>query len=247
MNKVTFETYNRTDLGVFYIEVTETGKNIWEGTTQIHVKIDYASEEATPVIIQEFDITDYDDHLIMTREYDHISVGTIAEFDTVIPHDDDGNGEANFKIIYHFEPGILQPIYTNNFIFYANPFIKNHSSFSREEIAYLIEDIAYMIKDDGESAIPWAFYQFPIGEIASSPFLIYYYDGNDDFVADNTNYAWIDNLVIELYTSQINVAYNDSIEIALNGNNLVYTKTFNYIESEEMYLYRYESEVLING
>lgn len=121
---------------------------------------------------------------------------------------------------------------------------------TRLEITTIINDIATAIAENlgrgtGEY-IPWAYYQFPNGTLASTPFLIYFYDDNDDFIADNSNYATIENLVIEFYSNIVDFESEDIIEGILWDNNLVYSKSFSYVESEEMYLLRYESEVLID-
>ena len=121
---------------------------------------------------------------------------------------------------------------------------------TRYEVTTIIGTIANEIAESlgrgtGEY-IPWAYYQFPNGSIASVPFLIYYYDDNDDFIADNSNYARIENLVIEFYSDTVDFASEDVIESVLWNSNLVYSKSFSYLESEEMYLLRYESEVLID-
>lgn len=121
---------------------------------------------------------------------------------------------------------------------------------TRIELTSIIADISNAIAvylSRGEGAyIPWAYYQFPTDELASTPFLIYFLDGNDDFVADNKNYATIENLVIELYASNVDFGFDEIIENNLQENNIVYSKTFSYIEDEEMYLTRYESEILIS-
>lgn len=120
-------------------------------------------------------------------------------------------------------------------------------SLSRSDVTSIIADMSDGLQEtlSRDNPIPWAFYQFPTNELATTPFLIYFYDGNDDFIADNKNYSHIDNLVIELYISNIDFNCERVIEGILEDNHIVYTKAFSYIEDEEMYLYRYESEILI--
>lgn len=96
-----------------------------------------------------------------------------------------------------------------------------------------------------EEPIQWAYYQFPNGSLVSTPFLIYFYDSNDDFIADNSNYATIDNLVIEFYSASVDFSDEAIIEGILFDNNIVYSKQFSYLTDEEMYLVRYESEILL--
>jgi hypothetical protein len=127
---------------------------------------------------------------------------------------------------------------------------RDSRSLSRTEIATMVEDMAALIGDNlgSDDPIPWAYYSFPKGTLTSTPFLIYYFSDNDDFKADNLNYATIENLIIELYSENVNFGLEDVIQNVMNNHFMNYTKTFSFIESEEMYLTRYESEVLIyNG
>jgi len=79
------------------------------------------------------------------------------------------------------------------------------------------------------------------------PFICFLYPQNDDFKADNINYARITALVIELYTDNVDFEKEEAIESALNANELPYTKTQVYIDGEKMYQTTYNTEVYLNA
>ena len=66
-------------------------------------------------------------------------------------------------------------------------------------------------------------------------------------LADNTNYAQITELTIELYTDNKDFAAEAAVEDALTAAEIVYEKDETYIDSERMYMVTYSTEVLING
>ena len=111
---------------------------------------------------------------------------------------------------------------------------------TRAEIATMIANVGlpyaynHFSKDDGEA---------PQGP----PFICFFYPNNDDFIADNINYAQITALVIELYTDNVDFDKEEAIETALTAAELPYTKAQTYIESEKMYQTIYNTEVYIHG
>ena len=104
-----------------------------------------------------------------------------------------------------------------------------------KEIADLVDGIGY----------PYAYYQFTQATAKEPPFICFYYPGRDDFVADNSNYAPITELVIELYTDNKDFTAEGAVESALEAAEIVYDKDETYIESEKMYMVTYTTEVLI--
>lgn len=106
-----------------------------------------------------------------------------------------------------------------------------------KEIAQLIDGIGY----------PYAYYQFEKETAKEPPFICFYYTGRDDMLADDTNYAQITELVIELYTDNKDFAAEAAVESALEAAEIVYEKDETYIDSERMYMITYTTEVLING
>lgn len=105
---------------------------------------------------------------------------------------------------------------------------------TRTEIAAMLEAVG----------IPVAYYQFPEpGQ--EPPFICYFFAGDHDFIADNTNYQKIDRLSVELYTDNKDFGLEKSVEDALNGAGLVWSREDSYIDSEKMNEVAYESEVVI--
>lgn len=107
------------------------------------------------------------------------------------------------------------------------------------------QSIAEVVQSIG---LPFSYRAFPIGKAPNTPpYVLYFYEGNDDVMADNSNYTKIENLVIELYTLEKDFQQEANVENVLKQNNLTYTKDEEYIEATLMYRITYEMEVLING
>lgn len=100
---------------------------------------------------------------------------------------------------------------------------------------------------NGETPVPFAYYQFTADTAKEPPFICYYFTQSDDFGADNINYAPIRRAVIELYTDKKDFSLEQAVEALLASNELVYTKSETYIDSEQMQLTSYEMEVIISG
>ena len=99
----------------------------------------------------------------------------------------------------------------------------------------------------GTLEIPFAYYQFAEGTNQACPFICYYYRGDDDFLADNVNYAPIRRLIIELYTDNKDFTKEATVESTLTSNGLVFSKSEDYIGSERMYMTTYETEVVLTN
>ena len=95
--------------------------------------------------------------------------------------------------------------------------------------------------------IPCAYRSFPKSTDKSTPYLDYYYEGYDDFFADNKNYQKIAELRIELYTDAKDEDSEAQVEEVLDQAEITYAKEEIYIEDEELFEIIYESEVIING
>lgn len=111
---------------------------------------------------------------------------------------------------------------------------------TREEIASMIAGIGlpnaydHFRDEDG---------QHPQGP----PFICFLYPNDDDFKADNVNYARVTALVIELYTDNVDFALEDAVAAALIANELPFAKEQRYIDAERMYQTTYETEVILNA
>lgn len=106
------------------------------------------------------------------------------------------------------------------------------------------EEISTMIKSFG---VQYAYYQFPEGTAVAPPFVCFYYESSNDLIADNINYAKVENLIIELYTKTKDIALEALIGATLNANEIPYRRYESYIDSEKLYMNTFESEVYING
>lgn len=104
------------------------------------------------------------------------------------------------------------------------------------------KQIAKMIKDIG---LPFSYYQFNNDTAVAPPFICYFYTGDNDLLADNSNYQKIENLVVELYTDEKDFANEALIETALNDAGLVYSREESYLDSEKMYMVFYSCGVVI--
>ena len=104
------------------------------------------------------------------------------------------------------------------------------------------KQVAKMIKDIG---LPYSYYQFNNDTAVAPPFICYFYTGDNDLLADNTNYQKIENLVVELYTDEKDFANEALVETALNDAGLVYSREESYLDSEKLYMVIYTCGVVI--
>ena len=93
--------------------------------------------------------------------------------------------------------------------------------------------------------LPYAYNQFPDDTPQEPPFICFLFDSSDDFIADDTNYAKIRPLTIELYTSEKDFALEDTIESALSDGGFVYSRSETYLDSEHMNMVVYSTEIII--
>lgn len=94
--------------------------------------------------------------------------------------------------------------------------------------------------------LPYAYDHFEEGNAAPPPFICFYYGESDDLAADNTNYAKIRPLTVELYTDNKDFALEAQVEAAMNAAGLVYSRDEGYIDSERMYEVTYQTEIIIS-
>ncbi len=99
----------------------------------------------------------------------------------------------------------------------------------------------------GDGFVPYAYYQFTQETAKEPPFICYYFTGDNDFGADNINYQAIRQAVIELYTDNKDFALEAAVENVLTANEMRYTKSETFIDSEQMHMTVYNMEVVING
>ena len=114
------------------------------------------------------------------------------------------------------------------------------------EFAQIVGSVTIGTGEEATS-VPFAYYQFTADTAKPPPFICYYFTQSDDFGADNINYAHIRRAVIELYTDQKDFSLEQAVETLLTSNELVYTKSEAFIDSEQLHLTSYETEVIISG
>lgn len=98
--------------------------------------------------------------------------------------------------------------------------------------------------------LPYCYYQFDTGPnnpAPPPPFVCFFYPNSDDPMADNINYARVNVLVIELYTDDRDFVLESQLEAVLIAHGLPYSWATSYIESEQMHLTTYTTEVVIHG
>lgn len=105
------------------------------------------------------------------------------------------------------------------------------------------EEISTMIETVG---LPFAYDHFDETEQAP-PFVCFLYPEGDDFIADNKNYQKIKKLQIELYTDNKDFALEHRIEGILESYELPYSDNEAYLDTEQMYMHTYNTEVVIHG
>lgn len=94
--------------------------------------------------------------------------------------------------------------------------------------------------------IPFAYFEFDAtGTAPVPPFVVYFFDGSDDFMADNINYQKVRTLHIELYcnSKKESMSWEQTIENSFDSNDLSYQKENDYISSERLYVTVYTMEV----
>lgn len=93
------------------------------------------------------------------------------------------------------------------------------------------------------SGIPCAYRFFPNDEEVQTPFMVWYMDGETYVYADNENYLGIKDITIELYTTTKDARTEATVEEAVAKVG-AFSKVETYIDSDNCYLIRYETEAL---
>lgn len=105
------------------------------------------------------------------------------------------------------------------------------------------QEVAQMIESIG---LPYTYYSFPINQAPNLPYIVFYFPNSDDFSADNLNYVPITDLNIELYSRDKNFALEKQVEDVLKNNNIYFSKSETFINTENMYEVLYETQIVIN-
>ena len=105
------------------------------------------------------------------------------------------------------------------------------------------QEVASMI---GSIGIPYAYDHFTDETGRELPFICFIYPETDDFIADNKNYTKIRRLQIELYTANKDFDLEARVEAVLEAAGLVYNGNGDFLNTEQMYMQTYNTEVLID-
>ena len=96
-----------------------------------------------------------------------------------------------------------------------------------------------------EMQILFAYDHFAEGESPEPPFICYLLPGSNNFSADGAAYFKANQIHIELYTDEKDLAVEQSVEAVLDKHGIFYDRAETWIESEKLYevLYYFELEV----
>lgn len=92
--------------------------------------------------------------------------------------------------------------------------------------------------------VPSFYGQAPVGTVL--PFLTIHSDQPDNFAADNGVYCEKWNFRLDLYSVAKDLTHEAEIKKLLNDNGIYWTKTEEYIDSENVWEVEFEFEVLGN-
>ena len=109
------------------------------------------------------------------------------------------------------------------------------------------DDVAAMVASIG---LPYCYYEFeedPLNPPPAPPFVAYYYTADDDFKADDVNYAQINQLTVELYTDEKDFALEQTVRDILTAHGLAFSWSQAYVNEEHMYMTIYTMEVCITN
>lgn len=90
--------------------------------------------------------------------------------------------------------------------------------------------------------LPLAYHHFAQSKVPNPPFIIYYCPSENHFAADGLIYYKTKNMIIELYSDKKDLELESRLERFLETE-YYYDKSEIWIETERLYLIRYELEV----
>lgn len=105
------------------------------------------------------------------------------------------------------------------------------------------QQIADMLSD---FHLPTTYRAFPIDNVPELPYIVYFFEKDNDFKADNVNFAPVRTLVIELYLDANGRTFETEtqFETYLMANNLTFSKSEEFINAENKFRITYEMEVI---
>ena len=105
------------------------------------------------------------------------------------------------------------------------------------------QEVSQMLAGIG---LPYAYDHFTKDDTPGGPpFICFVYPDSDNFSADGRVYQRITSLDIELYTDEKDITLERAVEEALDDAGLYYESHEEYLESEHMFMVRWETEILL--
>lgn len=105
-----------------------------------------------------------------------------------------------------------------------------------------IQDITTILE---QTQLPVAYYQFQDDTPQELPFICWLITSHNDVMADNINYAPVVRLVVELYTESKDFALEETVRGVLTDNDIAFTQDGSDIDSEQMHLETFTTELAI--
>ena len=103
------------------------------------------------------------------------------------------------------------------------------------------KEVATMVSGFG---LPYAYYQFKETQ-QGPPFACFFFSGDNDLKADDSNYQKIEHLIIEIYTETKDYDLESTVETQLAQSGMVWSKAEEWLDSERMMMVVYEMDVVI--
>lgn len=109
---------------------------------------------------------------------------------------------------------------------------------THKEINEMIESIGYVS----------AYYAFPEDpeHPISPPFIVFYLDSSNNFLADNLIFKEVEHLTIELYTRTKDYEAEKRVKDALNAAGLIWSRSEAMVEDEKLFECIFETEIIID-
>lgn len=104
------------------------------------------------------------------------------------------------------------------------------------------KQVASMVAEIG---LPYAYYEFPDNTELEPPFVSFLFTTSSDVYADDLNFVDKRTLVIELYTAEKDFALENTVREVLNSHNQTFTMDSAHLDSEQMFVTTYTTEVVI--
>lgn len=91
--------------------------------------------------------------------------------------------------------------------------------------------------------LPIAYHCFAVGQVPELPYIVYYADEDNNFIADDTVYFEGYGVTIEVYSKAKDLKLEAKVKKLLNDNQLSYDSYGSFLDSENMYLKAYEINI----